>query len=160
MPKARFIRCGAEIPRIYNAIFLPTSLECSGMDFLKTVTGKVIGGLVSLAVIAGGISWWRMDDVTKQAILTNTGRIASWGGIVLLVPWATFFIVGWVAKFEKNMAGGVLVFIYTGLEAILLGGLFHWSFHTPAAWTAFSVGTLLAAVYNLLACDWLAERME
>ena len=130
------------------------------MDFLKTVTGKVIGGLVSLAVVAGGISWWRMDDLTKQAILTNTGRIASWAGIVLLVPWATFFIVGWVAKFEKNMAGGVLVFVYTALEAVLLGGLFHWAFHSPAAWTAFAVGTLLAAVYNLLACDWLAEKME
>ncbi len=129
------------------------------MDFLKTVTGKVIGGLVSLAVVAGGISWWRMDEATKQALLTNTGRIASWAGIVLVIPWATFFIVAWVAKFEKNLAGGVLVFVYTALEAVLLGALFHWSFHTPAAWTAFSVGTLLAAVYNLLVCDWLAEKI-
>jgi FtsH-binding integral membrane protein len=130
------------------------------MDFLKTVTGKVISGLVSLAVIAAGISWWRMDEATKHTLLTNTGRIASWGGIVLLVPWATFFIVGWVAKFESNLAGGILVLVYTLLEALLLGWLFHWSIPGPTAWTFFAVGTLLAAVYNLLTCDWLAEKME
>jgi hypothetical protein len=130
------------------------------MDFLKTVTGKVVSGLVSLAVIAAGISWWRMDEATKHTLLTNTGRIASWGGIVLLVPWATFFIVGWVAKFESNLAGGILVLVYTLLEALLLGWLFHWSIPGPTAWTFFAVGTLLAAVYNLLTCDWLAEKME
>lgn len=130
------------------------------MDFLKTVTGKVISGLVSLAVIAAGISWWRMDEATKHTLLTNTGRIASWGGIVLLVPWTTFFIVGWVAKFESNIAGGILVLVYTLLEALLLGWLFHWSIPGPTAWTFFAVGTLLAAVYNLLTCDWLAEKME
>ena len=130
------------------------------MDFLKTVTGKVISGLVSLAVIASGISWWRMDDATKHALLTNTGRIVSWGGIVLLVPWATFFVIGWVAKFQSNLAGGILVMAYTLLESILLGRLFQWSLPGPTAWTFFVVGTLLAGVYNLLACDWLAEKME
>jgi FtsH-binding integral membrane protein len=130
------------------------------MDFLKTVTGKVVGGLVSLAVVAAGISWWRMDEATKHALLTNAGRIASWFGIVLLAPWATFFVVGWVAAFQSNRAGGLLVLAYTLLEALLLGWLFHWSLPSPTAWTFFAVGTLLAAVYNLLACDWLAEKME
>ena len=130
------------------------------MDFLKTVTGKVIGGLVSLAVFAAGVSWWRMDPATKHTLLANTGRIAAWGGVVLLVPWVTFFIVGWVAKFETNLAGGVLVVVYTLLESALLGWLFHWTLPGPTAWTFFVVGTLLAAAYNLLTCDWLAEKME
>jgi hypothetical protein len=130
------------------------------MDFLKTVTGKVVSGLVGLAVVALGISWWRMDEATKQVILSGTGRIVSWAGIVLLVPWATFFIVAWVAKFESNLAGGALVFAYTLLEALLLAKLFHWSLPGPTAWTFFAVGTLFAGVYNLLVCDWLAEKME
>src|SRR2546423_2022874 len=107
------------------------------MDFLKTVTGKVISGMVGLAVIAGGISWWRMDEATKHMLLSSTGRILSWGGIVLLVPWATFFIVGWVAKFERNAAGGALVFAYTLLEALLLAKLFNWSLPGTTAWTFF-----------------------
>ena len=130
------------------------------MDFLKTVTGKIVSGLVSLAVVAGGISLWRMDGVTRQTLLNNTGRIIAWFGIVLLVPWATFFVVGWAAKFESNLAGGLLVLAYTLIEAIMLGWLFHWSLPGPTAWTFFAFGTLLAGVYNLLACDWLAEKME
>jgi hypothetical protein len=31
---------------------------------------------------------------------------------------------------------------------------------STSAWTFFLVGVLLSAVYNLLICDWLAEKME
>jgi FtsH-binding integral membrane protein len=130
------------------------------MDFLKTVTGKVVGGLVTLAVVAGGISWWRMDPATKSMLLSGTGKIAAWTGIVLLIPWATFFVIGWAAKFENNMAGGLLVFAYTLIEALLLGWLFNWKLPGPTALVFFAVGVLFAAVYNLLTCDWLAEKME
>ena len=130
------------------------------MDFLKTVTGKIVGGLVGLAVVAAGISWWRMDPATRAMLLGGTGHIVSWLGIVLLIPWATFFVIGWVASFNTNFAGGVLVFAYTLIEAVLLAWLFHWKLASPTAWTFFAVGVLFAGVYNLLVCDWLAERME
>ena len=129
------------------------------MDFLKTVTGKIVGGIVSLAVLTAGISWWRMDSQTKQMLLSGTGKIVSWFGIVLLVPWATFFIISWVAKMDKNAAGAVLVFIYTLIEALMLAWLFSWSFPGATAWSFFAVGTLVAGVYNLLVCDWIAEKV-
>ena len=65
------------------------------MEFLKTVTGRVVGGIIGLVVVIAGISWWRMDSQTKQMLLSGTGKIVSWFGIVLLVPWATFFVIGW-----------------------------------------------------------------
>ena len=129
------------------------------MDFLKTMTGKIVGGLVSLAVLIAGISWWRMDSQTKQMLLSGTGKIVSWFGIVLLVPWATFFIISWVAKMDKNAAGAVLVFVYTLIEALMLAWLFSWSFPGATAWSFFAVGTLVAGVYNLLVCDWIAEKL-
>lgn len=129
------------------------------MDFLKTVTGKIVGGLVSLAVLIAGISWWRMDAETKHMLLGGTGKIIAWFGIVLLVPWATFFIISRVAKMDKNAAGAVLVFAYTVVEALLLGWLFGWSLPGPTAWSFFAVGTLVAGVYNLLVCDWIAEKL-
>jgi hypothetical protein len=129
------------------------------MDFLKTMTGKIVGGLVSLAVLIAGISWWRMDSQTKQMLLSGTGKIVSWFGIVLLVPWATFFIISWVAKMDKNAAGAVLVFVYTLIEALMLAWLFSWSFPSATAWSFFAVGTLVAGVYNLLVCDWIAEKL-
>jgi FtsH-binding integral membrane protein len=129
------------------------------MDLLKTVTGKVVAGAVTLAVVAAGISWWRMDDATRQMLLSGTGKIVSWLGIVLLVPWATFFITTWVAKRENNAGGAALVAAYTLLEALLLAWLFDWRIPGATAWTFLVVGTLFAGVYNLLTCDWIAERL-
>jgi FtsH-binding integral membrane protein len=129
------------------------------MDLLKTVTGKVVAGAVALAVVAAGISWWRMDDATRQMLLSGTGKIVSWLFIVLLVPWATFFVTTWVAKRESNAAGAALVAGYTLLEALLLAWLFNWTVPGATAWTFLVVGALFAGVYNLLACDWIAERL-
>ena len=129
------------------------------MDFLKTMTGKVVSGLVGLAVIAAGISWWQMDPNTRQMLLSGTGKIISWLGIVLIVPWATFFVIGRVAKYDNNLAGAALVGAYTLIEALLLGWLFEWHVPGATAWTFFILGGLFAAVYNLFTCDWIAEKV-
>jgi hypothetical protein len=129
------------------------------MDFLKTTAGKVISGFVALAVIAAAISWWSMDESTRQGLVGGTGKIVAWLGVVLLIPWATFFVLGWLNKLESNLAGGLLVAGYTLLEVLLLLWLFDWSISGAAAWTFVGFGGLLAAVYNLFACDWIAEKI-
>jgi len=129
------------------------------MDFLNTMTGKVVSGLVGLAVIAAGISWWQMDPNTRQMLLSGTGKIISWLGIVLIVPWATFFVIGRVAKYDNNLAGAALVGAYTLIEALLLAWLFEWHVPGATAWTFFILGGLFAAVYNLVTCDWIAEKV-
>ncbi len=129
------------------------------MDLLKTVTGKVVAGAVALAVVAAGISWWQMDQATRQMMLSGTGRIVSWLLVVLLAPWATFFVTAWVARRESNAAGAVLVLAYTVLEAVLLGWLFHFGVRGATAWTFTGAAALFAGVYNLLACDWIAEKL-
>lgn len=130
------------------------------MDFLKSTAGKVISGLVALAVVAAAISWWRMDPGTRQMILGGTGKIAAWLGVVLLLPWATFFVISLVARQNSNLAGAVLVGVYTLLEVILLVWLFNWSLPSATAWTFVALGALLAAVYNLFTCDWIAEKVS
>jgi hypothetical protein len=129
------------------------------MEFLKTVGGKVVGGIVALGVIVAAISWWRMDPAARQHILTNTGRIAGWFGIVLFLPWATFFIIGRIARVESNFAGALLVLIYTALEVLMLAWLFNWNVAGATGWTFMALGCLLAAVYNLFTCDWIAEKV-
>jgi hypothetical protein len=129
------------------------------MEFLKTITGKVITGFIALAVIAGAISWWQMDPATRHMLVAGTGRIFSWLGIVLIIPWVTFFIIARIAKFDSNLAGAILVAAYTILETILLAWLFNWRLPSVTAWTFLIVGGLVAAVYNLLTCDWIAEKV-
>ena len=129
------------------------------MEFLKTVGGKVVGGIVALAVVAGAVSWWQMEPATRHAILSGAGKIASWFGCVLLVPWASFFLIGRVARMDSNAAGAGLVGGMTLLEAGVLAWLFDWSIAGATAWVFYAAAVLLAGVYNLLACDWIAEKV-
>jgi len=130
------------------------------MEFFKTITGKVVSGLVGLAVIITAISWYRMDEQTKQALLSGTGKIFSWLGIVLVVPWLSFAIIGRVNKMQSNTAAAVLVIAITIVELVILGWLFNWSIAGRTAWTFLILGGLVAGVYNLLTCDWIAEKVE
>jgi hypothetical protein len=129
------------------------------MDFLKTLGGKIVTGLLSLGVIAGAISWFEMDPVTRHGIVSGTGRVIGWLGFVIVLPWATFFVIGQVARMEKNIAGAILVIFYTALEAALLAWLFSWSVKGATAVVFFCAAALLAGAYNLFTCDWIAERV-
>jgi hypothetical protein len=129
------------------------------MEFLKSTAGKIASGLVALAVIAGGISWWRMDEPTRNLLLSGTGKLVAWSGVVLLLPWATFFVIGRVEKMGSNLAGAALIAAYTLLELLLLLWLFDWSIHSTTGGMFVAFGTLVAAVYNLLTCDWIAEKV-
>jgi len=92
-------------------------------------------------------------------LLSGTGKITSWLFVVLLIPWATFFVISWVARMDKNAAGAALVLGYTVLEGLFLAWLFDWRLPGPTAWSFFAVGALVAGVYNLLVCDWIAEKL-
>ena len=129
------------------------------MDFLKSIGGKIIGGAVALAVVAAGISWYEMDPATRHELTSGTGRIVAWLGVMLLLPWVSFFLISAVAKRESNLAGAALVLAYTAIEGFVLAWLFDFSLHGATAIVFFSAGVLLAAAYNLLACDWIAEKV-
>jgi hypothetical protein len=129
------------------------------MDFLKTVGGKIAGGLVAVAVVAAAIALWRMDGVERQNLWSGFLNILAWLGIVALWPWVSFAVIRWVNGLGSNVAGGLLVFGYTAAEAALLLWLCGVP-SGPTGWTFAGVGALVAGAYNLLACDWIAEKLE
>src|SRR5687767_2338449 len=129
------------------------------MDFLKTVTGKILTGLVALAVIAAAISWWQMEPETRSMLVRGTGKIVAWVLIVIVAPWATFFLSVRAGKLDSNLAGAALVLTYTAVELALLAWLFDWQIRGAAGWSFVVAGGLLAAVYNLFTCDWIAEKL-
>ena len=129
------------------------------MDFLKTIGGKIVTGLVAVGVIAACISLFQMSPAARHTIASDTGRILAWLGVVIVVPWATFFLIGAVARVESNLAGALLVGGYTALEAVVLAWLFGWSLHGAMPVVFFAAAALLAGAYNLFTCDWIAERL-
>lgn len=131
------------------------------MEFLKSVAGKILTGLVAVLVIGGAITWWSMDSSRRDEILSSVARVGGWVGVVLLLPWALFWLIRWVAKLESNLAGAVLVLGLTLVELAALAWLFEWTlFGSALGWVYLVFGALIAGVYNLFTCDWIAERLE
>ena len=141
------------------------------MEFLKAMGGKVVGivvgGAVTLVVIIAAISWFTMTPAARDQLLSDTGAVfkaigifLGWLLLVVVIPWATFMLIGWVGRFETNLAGVALVVVYTALEAVLLAWLYGWAVHGVFRWVLFIGAALVAGVYNLLACDWIAEKVS
>jgi FtsH-binding integral membrane protein len=129
------------------------------MDFLKRAAGIMLAGIVALAVLAGAISWWSSDPATRDHVIAASGRAAAWIAVVLALPWASFLLVARVEKIQSNAAAAALIAAYTLLELLWLAWLFHFSIAGSLAITAVAAAGLFAAVYNLFACDWIAEKV-
>jgi hypothetical protein len=106
-----------------------------------------------------GLAWYETAPATKHAILSDIGRVIGWTVLILVVPWASFALVKKVATYDTNAAGATLVTGMTAAEAVVLAWLFGWSIHGATVWTVYAAAVLVAGVYNLFACDWIAERL-
>jgi len=129
------------------------------MQFLQTIAGKVVAGLVGLGIVIAAISWWQMDPAARHGDVVFVERIVLWLGVVALLPWATFAIIAWVGRKDSNAAGAALVAVYTIAELVWLGWLFGWHVGGAMSITLLVVGGLFCAVYNVFACDWIAEKI-
>jgi len=136
----------------------PRGRTLSFVEFLKSVVGKLVTGAVVLAVFAAGFAWYRMDEAERSALAGGAGRVVGWIVLVTAIPWAIFFLIQRIARLDSNAASGVFILLLTLLEAAGLAWMFQFAIHGSAGWTFFAVGIVLAGVYNLLACDWIAER--
>jgi FtsH-binding integral membrane protein len=129
------------------------------MELVKKIAGIVITGAVTLGVVAAGISWFQMDPEDRSAILSTVGRSLAWLGIVLVLPWATYFISVAVGRRDSNGASAMLVAGYTLVDGLILGWLLGFHGHSTTAIIFAILGMLIALAYNLLACDWIAEKL-
>lgn len=130
------------------------------MDWLKGIGGKILTAALVLGVAVAGYGWYEAGPETRSLILSSVGKIIGWLLAVILIPWASFLVIGWVARKDSNAAGVVLVGLMTIIEAVGLWWLFDFSITGGAAWSMAIAAVLLAAVYNVFTCDWIAEKVE
>ena len=129
------------------------------MDFLKGIGGKVIGGVVLLGVVVAAVAFYQAGPEGRKAFFDASGKIVGWTLIVALVPWAAFPLVSRVARLDSNEAAGGLVAGLTVLELLALWWMFGFGVGGVIAVAFFVAAALLAGVYNLLACDWIADKL-
>ena len=129
-------------------------------EFLKSLGGKIASGAIALAVVAAGFAWYSTDPATRQHILTDSGRLLGWTMLVLILPWAAFAVIGWVNRRQSNAAGATLVLVITVAESAVLAWMFGWSIRGATEWVLYIAAILIAGVYNLFICDWIAEMAE
>ena len=126
-----------------------------------TTLGQYLGGKVitAILVVLGGLTgiyfWKNPDDL---ATIWNTIQYALvWIGIVLALPWATFFVTSWVAAKESNAAAAAMLAAYVlvdaGVAVWLIGGV---GSHSGLTWAVLLFGILTAGVYNFKVCEYQA----
>ena len=129
------------------------------MDFLKGIGGKVIGGVVFLGVVVTAIAFYQAGPEGRAAFFDASGKIVGWVLVVALAPWALFFLTTKAARKDSNAWSALLVGTMTGVELLFLWWMFDFGIGGPISVTFFAVGALLSAAYNVLACDFIADRL-
>lgn len=129
------------------------------MDFLKGIGGKVAGGIVALGVVVAAIAFYQAGPEGRAAFFDASGKILGWSLMVAVLPWLLFWLVARAAGRESNAAGAALVLGLSLAELLGLWWMFDFGMGGTVAIAFFVVGVLLATAYNLLVCDWIADRL-
>jgi hypothetical protein len=129
------------------------------------MAGRIIGSLIVSALLGGGFLAWQAGPQGRSEMLSAigtgfsvVGKVLGWLLLVGVAPFATYFLSTWVAQFRRNSAGAALVVFYTAVEAGILAWLFNGGIQGAAPWVFYIAAVLIALLYNVLICDWVAER--
>jgi hypothetical protein len=129
------------------------------VDFLKSIAGKVVGGVVLLGVVVAAVAFYQAGPDGRAAFFDASGKILGWTLLVAAAPWALFFLTTAAARADSNAAGAWLVGTLTTVELLVLWWMFGFGVGPAVAVGFFAAGGLLAAAYNVLACDWIADKL-
>ncbi len=129
-----------------------------------TEVGKFVGGKVLTAVLVVGVFasgfWFYRHPEQLQAIWGVLKSVLAWLGFVIVLPWALFFVVAWVRRFDSNAAAAAMLIAYLLLDVLAALYLAGWHVSGALTWTVLVLGFLAAGVYNFLACETIDNRLE
>ncbi|MFQ5493845.1 MAG: hypothetical protein ACE5EX_00530 [Phycisphaerae bacterium] len=132
---------------------------------MLTAIGQYVGGKVVTAVLvvagAGAVIWFWKHPEHLRTIWQIIKYVLVWLGVVLVLPWALFFVTPWVVARDSNLAAAGMLAGYVAVDVVvalfLVGGPFG---HDVLTWMVLFLGFLTAGVYNFKVCEYQAERLE
>lgn len=114
--------------------------------------------VVTSAVVV--IWYYRLPIEDRAAIWAAVRAALIWMGFVAVLPWATFFVTVRIVKAESNLLSGLMLLGYLvadiAFALYLTGGTFGGTWQSAI----LILGFLCAALYNFLACEFVAQRAE
>ncbi len=123
------------------------------------VGGKVLTAVLIVAVGLTGYWFYKHPEQIGHLWQLIKGALL-WLGIVLLLPWASFFAVGWVVKRESNLIAAAMLIGYLVIDVVSALWIAGWSVSGTLSWAVLVLGFMVAGIYNFVVCDFLAERAE
>jgi hypothetical protein len=87
-------------------------------------------------------------------------KVLVWLGLVLILPWAAWFVTVWIVRRESNVAAALLLIGLTAVDVVFALYLAGWHVGGALSWLVLVLGFLGAGVYNFLVCDFQAGRLE
>ncbi len=135
-----------------------------GDQSVFATVGKFIGGKVLTAILVAGVLWscfyFYKNPEKLEDLWSTTKASLVWLGFVAILPWGLFFAPPLIIKTESNAAAAGMLIGYLILDILMAFWLADWSIEGALVWGLMVLGFLLAAVYNFLVCDFLAEHAQ
>jgi len=126
--------------------------------------GKYIGGKVLTAILVAGVLWtsyyFYKNPEKLETLWDSIKASLVWLGFVAALPWGLFFVPPLVVKADSNPAAAGMLAGYLILDILMAFWLAGGLFGGVLVWGLAILGFLLAAVYNFMVCDFLAEQAE
>lgn len=131
------------------------------MEVRRGILGGVAERVLSVAalVLLAAVGWsiYQMPSETKQAILSGIWYTLVWVVVAAALPWSGKLYMRRVLDAGSNWAGLALIAALTALDAVI--GLIFMGGLPDSGWTWLAaLGALaVAATYNYLVSEYLAE---
>ncbi len=126
----------------------------------KYVGGKVLTAVLVVSAAIMLIWYYRLPDDARAALWATTRGILIWIGLVAVLPWATFFVPVRAVRAESNLISATVLAGYLAADIGVALALTRGTLGDGWQTVAMILGFLCAAVYNFVACDFIAGRAE
>lgn len=127
----------------------------------KVFAEKIVALLALLLVVALIVLLWLNYHAlpTLGEVGLFFAALAMWFVVASVLPWATFFLVGWANKAQNNVPAILVLLFWASIDALLALWLVR-GWPAVGQWIVVVVAFLLGGLYNLIAANQIASRLQ
>jgi hypothetical protein len=130
----------------------------TGGGMLGRVSEKLLTGVGFALLVLLGVTVYRMEPATRQAIWGGIWRTVAWLVFAGALPWTARFFVRRLLEVGSNWAGVAAIAGFVLMDAVVGLYLMRGLPGSGGAWLAALAALGVAGTYNYLVTEYLAEQ--